>query len=297
MKIYQTILDSSIWGEEHATRLVWITLLAMADFNGRVEASVGGLARRAQVTEAECKAALEILSSPDPDDKSKVDEGRRIRPVERGWVVVSHSYYRDLRTESQIKTALRVQKHRHNKPVTGNEGNTKKRSVRTDKDPDRDKEEEITPLPIGSSPSPGDDITKSDLDSFQPDPKQLESAQRSAQDAPGRVASPESTLAPPVAPRRATKARRRPSTECPGDLKPLDRQFEKCRELGVSCFELFEAFKTFHASKGNLFVDWSLAFDTWIRNQKQFNQGRNAAPQPKQPNGGAWKPRVERPNQ
>lgn len=137
VKIYQTILDSSVWGEKHATRLVWITLLAMADYNGRVEASVGGLARRAQVSYAECREALAVLSSPDPDDKSGVDEGRRIQVVERGWIVTNHKYYRDHRSDAQIKTAERVRKHRS--VVTGNASNIRnavKRSVRADPDPD-----------------------------------------------------------------------------------------------------------------------------------------------------------------
>lgn len=131
VKIYQSILDSSIWQETQATRLVWITLLAMADRNGRVEASVSGVARRANVQLKDCELAIEALCSPDKDDKSKVLDGRRLQVVDRGWFVVNHKYYRDLRTEKQISTAERVRRHREKKSVTCNDvtlGNTKKHS-------------------------------------------------------------------------------------------------------------------------------------------------------------------------
>jgi hypothetical protein len=145
VKIYESILDSSIWSESASTRLVWITMLAMADQHGLVEASVGGLARRAQVSREDCEAALLVLSSPDPDDKSGVDEGRRIHRVEgRGWRITNHAAYREIRTEKQVKTAARVAKHRANKqtpsvtvtPVT--RANAPSRSVRPESEADRD---------------------------------------------------------------------------------------------------------------------------------------------------------------
>jgi len=124
-KIYATILDSSVWGEAPATRVVWITLLAMADADGRVEASVGGLARRAQVTREECDAALGIFLAPDPDDKSGVDDGRRIRICDRGWCITNHRYYRDLQSPKQVADAERARRYRerqrndhHGTPVT-----------------------------------------------------------------------------------------------------------------------------------------------------------------------------------
>ena len=95
-------------------------MLAMADAKGFVEASVGGLARRAQVQREECEAALRVLLSPDPDDKSGIDEGRRIKPCPRGWLITNHSHYRDLRTDKQAKTAERVRRHREKKSVTCN---------------------------------------------------------------------------------------------------------------------------------------------------------------------------------
>ena len=138
MKIYQSILDSSVWSESQSTRLVWITMLTMADWDGRVFASVDGIARRAVVSIDEATEALAVLSSPDANDRSGVEEGRRIVQIERGWRVINHSYYRDLRTEKQVKTAERVAAWRASKrTVTGNRSNGTKHEVRADRDPDR----------------------------------------------------------------------------------------------------------------------------------------------------------------
>lgn len=112
VKIYGTILDSSIWGEPAPTVKVWITMLAMADMNGFVEASMGGLCRRSAVTPDECIEAVRVLEAPDPDSKNPDHEGRRIERVERGWVILNHKLYRDMRTDAQIAGAERVRRHR-----------------------------------------------------------------------------------------------------------------------------------------------------------------------------------------
>lgn len=125
VKIHGTILDSSVWSESHATRIVWITMLAMADENGVVGASVGGLGRRAVVNRGECEDALEILLSSDPDSRDGTD-GQRIEKVPGGWLILNHGNYRDRRTKAQIQTAERVRRHRakdkaERDAVTGNE--------------------------------------------------------------------------------------------------------------------------------------------------------------------------------
>lgn len=93
--LWGKILDSSIWVKESKeTRLVWITMLAMKDRYGEIQASVIGLADRAKVTPEECRTALKIFLAPDPDDTSKVEEGRRIREIPGGWEIINHDLYR-----------------------------------------------------------------------------------------------------------------------------------------------------------------------------------------------------------
>src|ERR1700679_4190873 len=89
--LWGKMLRSSLWvTQSKETRLVWITLLCLKDSAGQVQSSVVGLADDAKVSLDECKQALQILMSPDPDDTSKVEEGRRIRQITGGWEVVNH---------------------------------------------------------------------------------------------------------------------------------------------------------------------------------------------------------------
>jgi hypothetical protein len=96
VKLFGSILASTIWRESNETRLVWITMLAMADRDGIVSASVPGLAHMAQVTVPECEAALECLSSEDPYSRTKDHGGRRIAPTEGGWLILNYEHYRDM---------------------------------------------------------------------------------------------------------------------------------------------------------------------------------------------------------
>ena len=127
-KLHATILDSSVWSESMATRIVWITMLAMADQDGVVQASVGGLAHRANVSRAECEEALRVFLSPDPDSRDGTS-GERVEVVPGGWLVLNHANYRDKQTRQQAQTAIRVARHRAKIGVTRNDvtlGNDKK---------------------------------------------------------------------------------------------------------------------------------------------------------------------------
>lgn len=93
-KLFGTIVASTIWREEKETKIVWITMLAMANKNGIVEASIPGLADMSRVSLAECKEALVCLEGPDEYSRTKEHEGRRIRPVDGGWEVLNHAKYR-----------------------------------------------------------------------------------------------------------------------------------------------------------------------------------------------------------
>jgi hypothetical protein len=112
VKLYGSILYSTVWLEPLPTKVVWITMLALADADGVVGASVPGLAKIAGVSREECEAAIATLSAPEPDSRTKDDDGRRIQVVEGGWRIVNHRKYRDLRSETQVRTAERVRRHR-----------------------------------------------------------------------------------------------------------------------------------------------------------------------------------------
>lgn len=106
-KLFSTITDSSIWSEPNHVRLTWITMLAMADANGTVEASIPGLAHRARVSIEECADAVNRLSAPDPYSRTKDYEGRRISEIDGGWVLLNHAKYRAARSKDARNDYMR----------------------------------------------------------------------------------------------------------------------------------------------------------------------------------------------
>jgi hypothetical protein len=113
-KLFQSILCSSIWNEDDQTRIVWISMLALANQHGEVEASIPGLARLAGVPVEACEVAIDKLSSPDKYSKTPDLEGRRITAIEGGWHIINHGKYREKasREDQKKKTAARVRRHR-----------------------------------------------------------------------------------------------------------------------------------------------------------------------------------------
>jgi hypothetical protein len=132
VKIYSDILDSSVWAEPMATRIVWITILAMADKNGIVAASSDGIARRANVQFRSAEAAIAILEAPDPRSKSSEHEGRRIERIDGGYRVLNYLKYRALQSDKQKADAERQRKHREKErdvTVTSRNGHAPSRRV------------------------------------------------------------------------------------------------------------------------------------------------------------------------
>jgi hypothetical protein len=94
--LFSTLVNSSVWSESKEVRLLWITMLATKDKNGLVETTIPGLSRAAVLTIEECEAALAILESPDPYSRTPDNNGRRVRRVADGWLVLNHVKYRDM---------------------------------------------------------------------------------------------------------------------------------------------------------------------------------------------------------
>jgi hypothetical protein len=94
-KLFRSLVTSTIWREDLQTKVVWITMLALADKHGVVEASVPGLADMARISVEACREALGVLLSPDPDSRTQDFEGRRIAPVDGGWRILNYVKYRE----------------------------------------------------------------------------------------------------------------------------------------------------------------------------------------------------------
>lgn len=109
-KLFNSILASTIWEEDDKTRIVWITLLAMADKFGVADGSVPGIATLARVTQPDCQKALAKLQAPDKDSRSDEYEGRRIRKIDGGWLILNHEKYRAKIDDDERREYLRVKK-------------------------------------------------------------------------------------------------------------------------------------------------------------------------------------------
>lgn len=116
-KLFSSITESTVWSEPLAVRVVWITMLAMTDKYGRVWGSVPGLARRANVSLAECQKALKCFLSPDRHSRTPEHDGRRIEVIDGGWRLLNYDKYRAMQDEEAAanKEAERARRYRERK--------------------------------------------------------------------------------------------------------------------------------------------------------------------------------------
>lgn len=89
-----SLIHSTIWREPDHVRLLWITMLCMADASGYVGASVPGLADAARITIDQCRDALRRLMSEDPDSRDPSDSGQRVFTADGGWTIPAVPRYR-----------------------------------------------------------------------------------------------------------------------------------------------------------------------------------------------------------
>lgn len=115
-KLFSSITASTVWCRPSDTRVVWITMLAMADRNGRVWASIPGLAKEAAVSVQACRTAVDEFLAPDPDSRTKTNEGRRIEPIDGGWRLINHAKYRSIRDQEERRN-YKAEKQREYRAV------------------------------------------------------------------------------------------------------------------------------------------------------------------------------------
>lgn len=188
-KLFGSIVASTIWREDDKTRIVWITMLAISNKDGIVEASVPGLADLSRVTVEECRAAVAKLESPDPDSRTKAEEGRRILPIDGGWRLVNHAKYRAKMGESERREYLRLkqQEHRARKGVSTGVNKCKQtstKSTHTDTDTDTDTKEKKGSFSSASQKLQGASlvVAQKEFDRVEKSIKRLEDSYDSHQD-------------------------------------------------------------------------------------------------------------------
>jgi len=144
VKLFSSIVTSSMWSEDPPTRVVWVTMLTLKDKFQEVHAALPGLARAANVPLADAEAAIKKFLSPDPYSRTKEHEGRRIEEIPGGWRILNGEYYRRLmsieerREYKRIKEAERRQRMRGKNVDKSGQGVTKRGQNLTEADTEAD---------------------------------------------------------------------------------------------------------------------------------------------------------------
>lgn len=98
----------------------------MRNSEGYVKAAFSGVRRNANVTEDECRSALNIFMAPDPESSSKNDDGRRIKEVEGGWFIINHEKYQYSSEEKRNYWREKKAAERARKALLGDSKNRKR---------------------------------------------------------------------------------------------------------------------------------------------------------------------------
>ncbi len=141
-KLFNTIVTSTIWQEDDKTRIVWITMLAIADADGIVGASIPGLASVSNVSVNAARSAVKTLLAPDADSRTKDFDGRRIEEIDGGWHILNYAKYRRMLSEDErreYKAKWIAEKRRQMSTV---DTSRKKSSLSTQAEAEADKEED-----------------------------------------------------------------------------------------------------------------------------------------------------------
>ncbi len=97
VKLSTEIVTSTIWAEEADVLKVWVWMLAMADRNGVVRATVPAVALQNRLSVARAEEIIAKFLSPDKFSSNPANEGRRLEalPGGGGWNVLNYKTYRD----------------------------------------------------------------------------------------------------------------------------------------------------------------------------------------------------------
>lgn len=103
--LWSMIVDSSIWSEPDYVCKIFVTMLALKDSDDVCRYNAYQLAQRAHKTEQEVLDALRVLASPDSRRiEQQEHEGRRIKAVQDGWLILNGQKYREM-VSIQMKRA------------------------------------------------------------------------------------------------------------------------------------------------------------------------------------------------
>lgn len=243
-KLFSSIITSTIWSEDDKTRIVWITMLALADKNGEIQGSVPGLARIAGVSVDNTRAAITRFLSPDLDSRTKDDEGRRIEVIDGGWSLLNHRKYRNMASDADRaeKAAIRQQRKR-----------------------DKDKRNKVTPASHGSHAS------------VTPESHQNPQAEAEAEaDTKAKMEEKRREDSPPPDFERPTQEKINPKRMVTHEQI---MKFAKSQPMPITdecCDAFFDRMEAegWITPKGFPLADWQPRFRSWVTNWANNSAGR-----------------------
>src|SRR5580704_18133792 len=95
--VFSKIVDSSLWREDDYVVKVFLSMLAKKDADHVVRANAFMIGEWSKKTEKEALSALRVLASPDTNRiEPQPFDGRRIKKVDGGWLVLNGQFYEDL---------------------------------------------------------------------------------------------------------------------------------------------------------------------------------------------------------
>jgi hypothetical protein len=245
-KLLSSILDSSIWVEPDDVLRVWVTLLAMADRDGYVGASVSGIARRTHTVSVERVAeCLELFQCPDPDSRSPESDGRRIRKVERGWLLINYKKIRDMHGQDTHE----AEKERKRKWWQEHRSKAAKSSSSSSELDTTSASESKLDTSYGSVVANGS-VSSGSLDRAQEVP--------TSEPKPRRKSGLAKSKSSPVDP--------------PDPFVPTEATLKRAADNNRDWAKDWEACRDHHLKKGNPICDWQAALRTWLTNANKFEQ-------------------------
>jgi len=167
VKLFSNILTSTVWAEDAGTFRLWVALLALADANGMVDATIPGLAVLCRLTVSEVEAAMLKFMGPDKHSRSQEFEGRRVQKIagQPGFLLLNYAKYREERNlerrREQTREAVRRHRQRSEAVSNGKPAVSQKEACKPDVSPreeekKRRREEVETENGLSSAPSGAD---------------------------------------------------------------------------------------------------------------------------------------------
>lgn len=113
-KLFSDIITSTIWQEPNDCRVLWITMLALKDEANICRATVPALSKLCNISLEQCESYLDQFQQPDKYSRSQDFEGRRIEPVDGGFLILNGQKYRDMLRGQERRDYVRerVAEHR-----------------------------------------------------------------------------------------------------------------------------------------------------------------------------------------